>query len=203
MNNPYLMERPAGNSTIRLIHAAPQAANVDVYVNENKIVKNFSFKQISSYFTLPPGKYQIDVYPEGNMTEAVISKKIEAVDGKSYTLAVIEGEKHLRLISYLNEAMVPHNETKIRFIHLSPDAPAVDIAVPNGDVVFENVSYKQATNYLALTPMTIDLEARVTSTKQIALSLPKLKFRPNVAYSIIAVGYAKEKPELETLIIKD
>lgn len=197
------MYRPAGQAAVRVIHAAPGAPNVDVYVNGNKLLADFPYKKLSEYMPIPAGKYQIDIYPAGNMTETLISKKVTVEPGKSYTLAVIKSDKFLRLLSFSNDPRVPAGETKVRFIHLSPDAPAVDIAVKNGDVVFSNVSYRQTTDYLGLTPMTVDLEARVAGSKNIVLPLPGLRFSPNEAYTVFAVGYAKEEPVLEAIVAKD
>lgn len=188
---------------VRVLHAAPGAGNVDIYVNGNRILRDFPFKQSSNYLSLPAGKYQIDIYPAGNMVSTVISKKVTVEGGRFYTLAAIgQPEKQLRLLAYEDEPRVPAGEAKVRFIHLSPDAPAVDIAVKNRDVIFPNVSYKQATNYLGLSPMTVDLEARVAGTNNVALSLPGVQLRPNEVYTIVAVGLLSGEPELETIVLR-
>ena len=197
------MNRPAREARVRVIHAAPGAPNVDIYVNGQKVLTDFPFKHVSDYLSLAPGKYQIDVYPTGNMTESVISKKISVESGRSYTLAAIHSEKFLRLLAIPTDSNVPANETKIRFVHLSPDAPAVDIAVKNGDVVFPHISYRKTSSYLGLTPMTVDLEARVAGTKDVALSLPKMRFEPNRSYTLFAVGYAQGEPALEVITVPD
>ena len=51
--------------------------------------------------------------------------------------------------------------------------------------------------------MTIDLEVREAGTKKIILPLPKSKFLPNEAYTIVLVGSTREKLETEALLIKD
>ena len=48
---------------VRIIHAAPTAPSFDVYLNEMRILKNFSFKENNDYSTFPPGNYQLDIYP--------------------------------------------------------------------------------------------------------------------------------------------
>ncbi len=108
----------------------------------------------------------------------------------------------MQLLPYLDDPTVPSGETKVKFIHLSPDAPAVDIAVKGGDVIFPDISFKQATDYLGLTPMTVNLEARVAGSKNSVLSVPNVKLSPNQAYTIVAVGLANGTPELEALLLK-
>ena len=187
---------------VRVLHAVPDAPNVDVYVNGNKVLSNIAFKDISEFLPLPAGKYHIDVYPAGTSVSTVISKKVTVEAGKIYTLAAVGRGNKLQLLPYVTDPFVPANETKVRFIHLSPDAPAVDIAVQKGDVIFPDVSFKQATDYLGLTPMTVNLEVRAEGTKNAVLTVPNVTLKPNQSYTIFAVGLLGGKPELEALLVK-
>lgn len=189
-------------SYVRVLHAVPDAPNVDVYVNGNRVLRDVAFKDVSDYLTLPAGKYHIDVYPAGTSVTTVISKKVKIDPGKIYTLAAVGTLNKLQLLPFIDDPTVPGGETKVKFIHLSPDAPSVDIAVKGGDVIFPNVSFKQATDYLGLTPMTVNLEARVAGSKNTVLSVPNVKLTPNQAYTIVAVGLANGTPELEAILLK-
>ncbi|MEH7299868.1 DUF4397 domain-containing protein [Neobacillus drentensis] len=188
---------------IRILHTSPDAPNVDIYINGKRVIRDLSFKQISNELSLKAGKYHIDIYPAGNMVDSVLNKKITVEPGKSYTLTAIDSVKKLRLLVFQNEPSTPLNEAKVRFIHLSPDAPPLDIAVKDRDVIFPKVSYKQATEYLGLTPMTVDLEAREAGSKEAVLSLPSVSFKPNESYTIIFLGLVKEKPEIHYISVKD
>ena len=188
---------------IRILHTSPDAPNVDIYINGKRVIRDLSFKQVSNELSLKAGKYHIDIYPAGNMVDSVLNKKITVEPGKSYTLTAIDSVKKLRLLVFQNEPSTPLNEAKVRFIHLSPDAPPLDIAVKDRDVIFPKVSYKQATEYLGLTPMTVDLEAREAGSKEAVLSLPSVSFKPNESYTIIFLGLVKEKPEIHYISVKD
>lgn len=188
---------------VKILHTSHDAPNIDVYINDGKIVKDLPFKQVSHVFALKAGKYHLDIYPTGNMTDSVLNKKITIEPGKSYTLATIDHVKKMRLLSYIDQPEVPFNEAKVRFIHLSPDTQAMDIAVKDRDVIFPNVSYKQSTNYLGLTPMTVDLETRVAGSMNLVLPIPKVHFKANETYTIVFVGLTKEKPEIQAILLKD
>ena len=137
------------------------------------------------------------------MVDSVLNKKITVEPGKSYTLAAIDSVKKMRLLVFENQPRVPVNESKVRFIHLSPDTPPFDIAVKDRDVVFPKVTYKQATEYLGLTPMTVDLEARVADTKTVLLPMPRVQFLPNESYTIVFLGMTNNEPELQFIKIRD
>ena len=192
-----------GAAKVRLLHTSHDAPNVDLYINGKRTLRDLPFKHISQELSLNPGKYHIDIYPAGNMVDSVLNKKITVEAGKSYTFTTIDTVKKMRLLMYLNQPKVPLNEAQVRFIHLSPDTPPLDIAVKDRDVIFPKVSYKQATDYLGLTPMTVDLEVRFAGKKEIVLQMPKLQFKANESYTIVFLGISKGTPEFQFITMKD
>jgi hypothetical protein len=196
-------ENSNSEAKIRFLHASPDAPKVDVYINNTLHTKDVSYKNVSEYMLLPLGKQQIDIYPGGNTENKLLSKKVTVESGKSYTLTIIGTVKNLLLISYLNQSEVPAGEAKIRYLNISPDSHSLDIAVKDRDVIFSELTFKKASEYLGITPMTIDLEIREAGTKNIILPLYKSKFSPNQVYTMVIVGFSKGNPEIEVLAIKD
>ncbi|MBG9448967.1 hypothetical protein ABE67_06480 [Cytobacillus firmus] len=188
---------------VRMFYSSPDAGPIDIYINGTRILKDFSYKEASGYAVLPAGKHQIDIYPAGNMVSTLLSRKINAAADKVYTIAAAGNSANLKLVLIEDQPEVPAGETKVRFVHLSSDAPAVDIAVKNRDVVFPNIAFRQASKYMALTPMTVDLEARIAGTPNSVLSIPRMQFKADQAYTLAAVGSVATEPELEVIIIAD
>jgi len=186
---------------VRVMHAAPETDKVDVYVNSTRVLQDFPYKSVSNYLSLPQGKYQVDVYPAGNQVSTIVSRKIEVKNGKMYTIAAIGTGKNIKLQAYEDQSAVPFGEATLRVIHLSPDAPSVDIGVKNGDVAFPELSYRKATNYLGVTPMNLELEVRKPGTKDVIFSLPSIQLQPNTAYTIYLVGLVEKEPSLEALML--
>lgn len=200
MNSPQ--SGTALPAKIRFIHASDDASNVDIYVNGSRVLKDFPYKEASTYLPLPAGKYQVDIYPAGNMVSTVLSRKIIVGQGKNYSFLFSGGVKNLKWLALEDEHHVPYGETKVRFIHLANDAPAVDIAVKDRDVIFSNIAYRKFTSYLGLSPMTVDLEARIAGSKNVVLSIPHVRLEPNKVYSILIIGSIAEGPELEAIMLE-
>ncbi len=192
-----------GDAKVRLLHTSYDSPNVDVYINGKREIRDLSFKQVSTDLTLKAGKYHVDIYPAGNMVDSFLNKNITVEAGQSYTLTTIDPVKKMRLLIFLNQPEVPLNEAKVRFIHLSQDSPPLDIAVKDRDIIFSKVSYKQATDYLGLTPMTVDLEARSAGSRDIILPMPSSNFKANESYTIVFLGLSKGSPEFQYICIKD
>lgn len=186
---------------VRLVHAAYDLENADVYLNGTCISKDLSYTKASSYLLLPAGIYQLDVYPSGNTKEKKISKKIDIEPGKSYTITKTGFKNSIAATIFEEHQIVPNGEAKFRFIHLSADAPAIDLAVKKGDVVFHDVDYREASEYLGLSPMTVHLEARVAGSSNHVLIMDNIEFKADQIYTIFLIGSITGSPELKILII--
>ncbi|NMD72263.1 DUF4397 domain-containing protein [Bacillus sp. DNRA2] len=191
-----------GTGIIRVLHGSSDTGNIDVYINAIRVFRNLPYKEVSHYLSLPSGKYHLDIYPAENQVTSILNKRITVEPGKIYTLPMIGSENKLRLLSFEDHLHVPEGESKFRFIHLSPRTQAIDVAVVKGDVVFPKVSFKEATPYLGITPMTVDLEIRNAGTKQVILPLHQLQFNPNEVYSIVATNSQHNEHSFETFIIR-
>lgn len=192
----------SGNAMVRVLHASPDASGVDVYVNGQKALSNVTYKQSSEYLTVPAGQYQIDVYPAGKTDQPVVSKNVGVEVGNMYTVAAAGTVDSLRLIAAIDNQSISSGKARVRFWHLSPNAPAVDIAVKGGDVLFRNVPFGKATRYMTLPPTTTDLEVRIAGTNQVAKTIAGVKLEPNQAYTAIAVGLAGKQPPLEAIFLQ-
>lgn len=91
----------------------------------------------------------------------------------------------------------------IRFGHLSPEAPTLNVVLPNGNTLFSNVSYKQITPYIPVDPGTYTIEARSSSSDERILYVPNIRLRGDRFYTIYAVGNLSKPPELQVLIPLD
>ncbi|MDP1171657.1 DUF4397 domain-containing protein, partial [Klebsiella pneumoniae] len=69
---------------------------------------------------------------------------------KDYSVFAVNNVSSIEpLILEDNLSMTANGKAHLRFIHLSPDAPAVDITLTNGMILFGNVSFK---SYSEFTP---------------------------------------------------
>ncbi|MDP4083558.1 MAG: DUF4397 domain-containing protein [Bacillota bacterium] len=207
MNNiPHFLEQATNGggrnkeSKIRFFHASSESPKVMIYM-DNKYKTNLLYMTSSEYFSLPPGKHQLEVlYSEGK-TIKKLNESLSFQPEQIYTYVLFNFANKLEICSFLNDANIPVGESKIRFLHLKQDAPIVDIAVKNRDTVFERLSFMKVTEYLGITPMTIDLEIRESGTKKVIYSIPKAQFNANEVYTIAIAGNVNEK--MEIVYLKD
>lgn len=174
---------------VRVVHMSPDAPAVDVLVDGQRAISNLAFKSASDYAALPAGQRSVRVTPAGQNQTAVIEANLPLQPNQDLTV-VATGR--LAEISALplqddNSAPTPGN-AKVRFVHASPDAPAVDIAVTGGQVLFPNVSFRNASEYAQVPAGSYNLEVRPAGTQDVALRVPNVALQAGQSVTIFAAG---------------
>jgi hypothetical protein len=154
---------------VRVVHASPDAPNVDVWVDGETVLTDVPFTAVSDYLVLPAGTYTIQVTATGDTTP-VIEADLEFAGGTSTTIAAYGLLADISAAVFTDDTAIADGQAKLRAIHLSPSAPAdVDIAVTGGDVVVPGLSYPEASGYLTLDAGDYPLEIRAAGDAAAAL----------------------------------
>ncbi len=191
-------------SYARILHAAPNAPAVDVYANGTQIASNLPYTGFTEYLAIVPGQYNIKVYPAGQTNTPVINTSITVPPNSIYTVAAIGQLPNIELYPILEPIMaIPQGKVLVRAAHLSPNAPAVDVTLPDGTPLFTDVKYKDVTNYLAVDPGTYTLQVRLAGTDTVVLTIPNIQLHPNRFHTVDVVGLAGGTPGLQALIPLD
>jgi len=129
------------------------------------------------------------VVPAGATSPVVIEADLTLAGGTDYTVIATDFLNTITpiILTASGGGPTPGNAW-VRFFHGSPDAPAVDIAVADGAVLFGNVAFQQFAEYLEVPAGTYDLEARVAGTSTVALPLPGVTLADGGVYTAYAVG---------------
>jgi hypothetical protein len=203
-NSSSNSQRESSMGYVRIIHTVPDAPNVDVYADDNLILNNLGYGDHTDYLSIPAGTYKISLYVTGTKDSPVLSNMLTVNNNTALTVAAVGTLSDIGLLAITdaNETRRPGN-AMIRFLHLSPNAPAVDITLPDGTVIFSNVSFKQITPYINVDPMNYTLQVRVAGTSNVVLTVPDVNLAANKYYTVYAIGLAGEEPELEALLLMD
>ena len=178
------------DARVRVIHASPDAPNVDVLVDDAVAFADAPFTGVTSYAGLAPDTYNIKVVPAGAVNPVVIEADLPFERDTDTTVVAVDVLDSIRAIVLEDDNTLNSELARIRFVHASPDAPAVDIAVANGGaILFPNVSFEGVEDYITVPPGEYDLEARVAGTMTVALSIPDVELAHNAVYTALAVGF--------------
>ena len=195
---------PTDVTYIRIFHASPDAPPVDVYLNNNLVVSNLGYRSFTEYLPVPSGVSNVKVFPAGNTQNPVINTNVNIPPNTILTIAAINKLQNISLYPIEDTPMpIPMGKVYVRFGHLSPNAPAVDIRLPDGTNLFEDVEYKEVTNFKLIDPGTYTLNVFAAGTDNRVLHLPNIELKPDRFYSVYAIGLLGERPPLQVVIPLD
>ena len=181
---------------VRVVHASPDAPAVDVLVNDGVAFSNAPFKGITDYAALDTGTYNVKVVPTGATMPVVIEADLD-LEAKDYTVVAVGLLENIEPLVLVDNNSTPEaGKAHVRFVHASPDAPAVDIAVQGGPVLFSNIAFKEIGDYMPVDAGTYDLEVRLAGTETVALAVPGLALADGTVYTVFAMGLAGGDPAL-------
>ena len=159
-------EAVEGDDLIRVAHMIPDFPDVDVYVDDSEepVFSGVGYTDTTDYVELPEGEAQIRVTAADGRALVVFDEQVSVPAGNTTAVALGEpmedepanGEQaeggadigfQLELFEDNNTPPAESiNDSRLRLIHASPDAPAVDVRVGE-TTVFENIGFGEGEYY--------------------------------------------------------
>lgn len=187
-------DMPAQQAKVMVVHASPNAPAVDIRVNNNIAASNLSFPNNTPYADVTAGTANIKVSPTGT-TNYVIDANVPLTANTNYSVLAVNTVNNISASVVMDNLTTPAaGKAHVRFFHLAPDAPAVDIAIRGGATVFSNRSFNDQNTNAALanfTPLdagTYNLDVRLAGQNTAVLPLPAVTVEAGKIYTVFAKG---------------
>ncbi len=180
---------PATPARVMAVHASPDAPAVDLLVDNVIAGTGLAFPNNTGYLNVTAGSRNIKVNVTGTST-TVINETASVTGGMSYTVFAVDSVAAIGSLILVDDLATPAaGKAHVRFVHLSPNAPAVDIGVQGGGVVFGNKAFKEYTAFTPLDAGTYDLEVRLAGTMTSVLPLNGIALQAGKIYTVFAKGF--------------
>jgi len=191
---------PAQNARVRVLHASPDAPNVDVLVDNQVVLTNVPFKTASDYLSVPAGARNLKVRVTGTSTIAIdVTPSLTA--STDYTVIARGLVANIATLLLTDDNTPPTaGNVKVRLVHGAPSAPNVDIYVtaPGADIntatpTLTNVPFAAASSYLTVPAGSYRVRITPAGTKTVAidtgtLTLAAGQIRTGVAVDAVGGG---------------
>ncbi|MCS7067046.1 MAG: DUF4397 domain-containing protein [Meiothermus sp.] len=192
-----------GNTAfVRFAHLVPDAPAVDIVSGGSKVFEAQAFKDVTYYAEVPAGSLTLTVQTTGQNPAKVADVSIRVQAGKYYTVMALGTLSTLKARLVEDRLAPAEGVAKVRIVHASPDAPAVDVALKGGPVLFRNLAFNQISGYGTVPAAAYNLEVRPTGTTNVALPLEGVAFEAGKVYSVFAVGLLAGQT-LEVIVVED
>ncbi len=195
------IEGAGEDACVRLVHAAPDAPPVDIYINEAQIARGLEFGTATEYVAVPSGGGRgVRVVATGApIEEAVIDAGLDFDPGQAYVILATGGGDDLELtIAGTDLRPLAEGQSRVRVIHASPDAGGVDIGVEGSEEnLFDGLDFRNATNYIVVDAGDYQIEVRPGGEDLTVALQSDATLEEGVTYDLVALG----RPDDRTLTL--
>lgn len=174
---------------LSIINTTPTLGTFNIYLNGTLVNTGaVPFGGVLNYVQYNAGDY-VTKFTTESSTDALLNKTITLVENNTYSYFTIDkGEKMDGLL--IKDVMTVASTEKafIRFIHLSPDANALDFTIPDKGNIISNKSYKEASDFVAIDPGTYNLQLKDHDSQELKASLDANTLTAGKYYTVISRG---------------
>lgn len=211
---PLLIENPAtavtaGNARVQIVHAAPNAPEVDIYVTAPgddlagaMALATADFRQFTGQVEVTAGDYQVRITPAGATDVVFDSGTIPLGDGADLlimaTQNVATGSSPVTLLVSDGSTFFNIYDTNatadIRVVHGIADAPAVDVIANDAITLFDGPAFLDASDYLGVAAATYSIDVTADADNSIIpiedaeVPLQQGKFYTAIANNTLAMA---------------
>jgi len=142
------------------------------------------------YFRAYAGKRTAAFTVSGSGT-TIFSDTLTLKQNFAYTLCLVNKPASPGFLVLTDAITQPASgSANLRFVNLSPDAPAVDLAVKDGSVLVANKGFKGFSDFASITGKNYTFEIRQAGTNTVLTSLTNVTINSGYVYTIYLRGLA-------------
>lgn len=178
------------SASLMVVNTSPSPATFNAYVNGGKISSSgaLAFGGAIAYLRLNTGENTVK-FTTASSTESLISKKITLENKKIYSLFLIDKDPKLDfLISNDDVATPPTTKALIRFINLSPDAPALDLAIKDGAALVTDKTYKAVSAFIEIEPKKYIFQIKDKTASPLQAEMAETEIKVGGIYTLLSIG---------------
>lgn len=206
---------PSGSTSVRIVHLAEELGPVTVAPIDSAdtpLASNLAYGTASRVIALPPSAPQVGVDADGD-GEADLVFQLPALQANRHqNVFAVEDEGGIALaiqsgfgdLTFVRPGtIVNERESAVRVVHLSPDAPNVDVFVNDGaSPAFADVPFGQGTTSATLDAGTYDfaVSAAGTTAADAVLRADGVALEGGASYTVVALD---ELASISALLLED
>lgn len=182
---------PVGTAYLKIAHLIPQAAPLDLWLNDHLLTDSVNFPRITPRIRLADGVHRISASRTGVVPPQFLVDVLRELPAGGFYTVVVAGMASSVIAVLLADDPVPDPQwAKVRFVHASPNCPAVDLQVGDGaaTVWYANRTYPHDTDYLRITPGWQPLRVGFADADTAFFVIPGYEFAANMNYSVYLAG---------------
>ena len=195
---------------LRVVHASPDAPNVDVLVDGAVALANVPFPAASPYLAVPAGTRNLQVRAAGTAM-TVIDADAELAEGSAYTVLATGRVANIAPLVLVDDLTAPAaGNARLRLVHGSPSAGPVDIYVtaPGAELAgaqptLSAVPFRVASAYLQVPAGTYRVRVTPAGSRTVALDVNDVQLAAGQVRTAVAIDARGGGTPLGVLLLAD
>ena len=195
-------------AVVRAVHASPEIGPVDIYLNGELILSNFSYLNTTDYLTIEPNNYALAVYPAGAETSedgtgAIWIDQLNITgDSLAFTMVAM-GIENFRVNVYAdNLELIPGGQARVRFVNAVRNVDQVSfINAANAGTLAGGLFFGEGTDNLNL-----DANTRTFNVNETGIGpfyrIESFVLVPGAYYSFIVVGDGTDPDNIDLILLE-
>jgi hypothetical protein len=190
------------DSCLRVIHAAPDAGPVDVYIGESPIAQGLEVGSSSAFTAAPNGEQQLRIVPAGAPVDQAVIDMTQGLTSGSAAQIVVSGlgQDVQATIAGVDLRALPQNQARVRVVHASPDLDAIDVSIAAGPTPFQGIEFRSQSGYVVFDAGTYGFQLRESGNNTLLLEALDVPIEAGMVYDIFAIGQS-ENGTLQMMIL--
>lgn len=179
-------------SAITVIHASPNSTAFDFVLDNQRILDpsgpEFVYGKRIPYFRAFSGSRLARIYEKDSFNSPLHELELKLTSGSYYSLFIGGKKESLTSLLIEDDLTKPSvGKAKIRFVNLSPDAPALDFNITQNTSLVSNKKFKDYTSFQEVDAGTYEASIKSHSGNSINIPVP-LELKDGFIYTIWSKG---------------
>ena len=190
-NNDDADFEPEEVALVSIYNASPNSPALDIGIDNRQLnIYPFDYTDYTGYLRFFTGSRNISFTP-ANANNVVVDTAFQFVANRAYSLFAVDDYEDLKVLRLEDSSDSPsEGKAKIRFIHLSPDAPGLQLSADdqNSNIVDET-AFLDASSFVEVDANSYSFMITSPNDANIDLSIPNVSLQQGYYYTVLVRGY--------------
>jgi Domain of unknown function (DUF4397) len=172
---------------VQVLHADPALGQVEVFINDDEVLDEFTYGQQSDWIDFQPGGARVTITADrAGFNYAVFDAVYPAPADNDYYLIVTDP---LVIGGVFDTNPIPDRGARVRIVQGSVALPAVTVTA-NGEsqVLARQLPYAATSVYTVVPAGTYDFDVTLADSGEVALTVPGMVLEGDMTYDLVLMG---------------
>ena len=193
------LAQPRFPGRMRVLHASPDLGKVEVLFNNNEVLDEFEYGQVSNWVDLDPGLVRVTVRRDRLFINDVVFDALYTVVADEHVNLIISDP--LLIPAPVVREPLPADTSRVSVIHAAIDTPPVDVSFERGNVAIPALAYGQQTVLSEIPVGTYDIEFRAHETGELLVEAVETVLETGIVYDMVIHGIPGDAETPQTVTI--